>query len=62
MRAVQLKEALGSSSIETLNGREFYGEYLGVTDKMGTDVPNPVSHIVYSYATQLIELDEDGYG
>ena len=59
--AVQLKEALGSSSIETLNGREFYGEYLGVTDKMGTDVPNPVSHIVYSYATQLIELDEDGY-
>ncbi len=59
--ALKLKEALAGSTLAELNGREYYGEYLGVTDKMGADVPNPVSHIVYSYATQLVELDEDGY-
>jgi CO/xanthine dehydrogenase Mo-binding subunit len=57
---VQLKEALADTALDALGGREFYGEYLGVTDKMGADVPNPVSHVAYSYATQLIELNADG--
>jgi CO/xanthine dehydrogenase Mo-binding subunit len=40
--------------------RGFYGEYLGVTDPMGAEKDNPVSHIAYSYATHVVDLDEDG--
>lgn len=60
-RACQgLKAALAESGLEALNGREFRGEYLGKTDPLGADVPNPVSHIAYGYATQVCILDEDG--
>ena len=31
-----------------------------MTDKLGSDKPNPVSHIAYGYATHLVELNEDG--
>nr|WP_326126924.1 selenium-dependent xanthine dehydrogenase [uncultured Oscillibacter sp.] len=55
-----LREALAGAGLETLNGREFRGEYLGKTDPLGADVPNPVSHIAYGYATQICILDEDG--
>ncbi|MDO4267973.1 MAG: selenium-dependent xanthine dehydrogenase [Eubacteriales bacterium] len=47
-------------SLGPLEGREFYGEYLAKTDKMGADVPNPVSHVAYGYATQVCVLNEDG--
>lgn len=53
-----LKEAAGS--LEALEGREYYGEYFARTDKMGADVPNPVSHVAYGYATQLCILNDDG--
>lgn len=56
----QLKEALKGQTLEDLEGREFYGEYLAKTDKMGSDVPNPVSHVAYGYATQVCVLNEDG--
>lgn len=56
----QLKEALKGQTLEELEGREFYGEYLAKTDKMGSDVPNPVSHVAYGYATQVCVLNEDG--
>ena len=46
--------------IRDRNGREFRGEYLGKTDPLGADVPNPVSHIAYGYATQVCVLDDDG--
>ncbi len=59
--AAALKDALEGTTLDALNGQEYYGEYFGRTDKMGADVPNPVSHVAYSYATQLIELDENGY-
>lgn len=55
-----LKEALADHTLEELEGQEFYGEYSVITDKMGSDKPNPVSHIAYGYATHLVELDEDG--
>ena len=45
--ALKLKEALSGKTLEELNGTEYYGEYLGKTDKMGSDVPNPVSHVAY---------------
>lgn len=55
-----LRAALEEEGLSSLNGREFYGEYLGKTDPMGADVPNPVSHIAYGYATQVCILDEEG--
>ncbi len=55
-----LKAALEKEGLSSLNGKEFYGEYLGKTDPLGADVPNPVSHIAYGYATQVCILDEDG--
>lgn len=56
-----LKDALDKSgSLKALEGQSFLGEYTGVTDKMGSDKPNPVSHIAYGYATHLVELNDDG--
>ena len=54
-----LAKALKGKSLTDLEGQEFYGEYLGKTDPLGADVPNPVSHIAYGYATQLCILDKD---
>ena len=47
-------------SLAELEGKEYYGEYLAKTDKLGADVPNPVSHVAYGYATQVCILDEQG--
>ena len=52
-------EAKGSDkSLKDLIGQEFYGDYLAKTDPLGADVPNPVSHVAYGYATQVCILNE----
>ena len=56
----KLMEDLKERSLEELEGRDYVGEYLAKTDKMGSDVPNPVSHVAYGYATQVCVLNEDG--
>jgi len=63
VRAAKLVKAAmeQAGSLEALEGQSFLGEYEGVTDPMGSDKPNPVSHIAYGYATQVVELDEEGY-
>ena len=48
------------ADLEKLNGREFFYEYFEPTDKLGSDKPNPRSHIAYGYATNVAVLDEDG--
>jgi len=54
----KLKEELaGGKTLQQLIGQEFYGEYLAKTDPLGADVPNPVSHVAYGYATQMCILD-----
>lgn len=58
--ALKLCEDLKEHSLSGMEGKEYYGEYLAKTDKMGADVPNPVSHVAYGYATQLCALNEDG--
>ncbi|MBU9737015.1 selenium-dependent xanthine dehydrogenase [Diplocloster agilis] len=59
--ALKLKEALeAAGSLEALEGQLFTGEYLGKTDPMGSEKPNPVSHVAYGYATQVVILDEEG--
>ncbi len=54
----KLMEAKAGKSLADLKGQEFYGEYLAKTDPLGADVPNPVSHVAYGYATQLCILDK----
>lgn len=55
----KLMEAKGSDkSLKDLIGQEFYGDYLAKTDPLGADVPNPVSHVAYGYATQVCILNE----
>ena len=58
--ALKVKEALNGRTLDALNGQEFYGEFSGVTDKMGSDKKNPVSHVAYGFATQVVILDENG--
>ncbi len=43
-----------------LNGQSFLGEYSSETDKMNCGKKNPVSHVAYGYATQVVLLDESG--
>lgn len=47
-------------TLDKLNGREYLGEYTGITDKIGSDKENPVSHIAYGYATHVVLLDDNG--
>lgn len=57
----KLKLALdGGRSIDDLEGMEFFGEYSVKTDPLGAIKENPVSHVSYSYGTQVIILNEEG--
>ena len=56
----ELKQDLEKYALSELEGKEYYGEYLAKTDKMGSDVPKSVSHVAYGYATQVCVLNEDG--
>ena len=59
--AEQLRDALAEvDSLDRLEGREFFGEFSPPTDPMGTNKPNPVSHVAYSYGAQLVVLDGKG--
>ncbi|MCL2368343.1 MAG: selenium-dependent xanthine dehydrogenase [Oscillospiraceae bacterium] len=56
-----LKAELDSGkTLNDLIGREFYAEYYPETDPIGSDKPNPVSHVAYGYAAQVVTLDETG--
>jgi len=52
---VETKEAL-----RRLDGNEYYGEFKPETDPMGSDKPNPKSHVAYGYAAQVVELSDQG--
>lgn len=59
--ARQIRAELDSGKmLADLEGMEFYGEYRTETDAMGSDKPNPVSHVAYGYAAQVVLLDEEG--
>jgi CO/xanthine dehydrogenase Mo-binding subunit len=58
--ALKLKDALQPGGLAPLEGREFYGEYTGITDPMGSGKPNPVSHVAYGYAAVVAVLDSEG--
>ena len=60
LAALDLARDLEGMPLAALEGREYYREYSGVTDPFGSDKPNPVSHVAYSYATQVVLLDAAG--
>lgn len=59
--ALKLQQALYKSTLDDLEGHEFYGEYFGKTDPINSDKPNPISHVAYSYATHVVLLNEKGF-
>jgi selenium-dependent xanthine dehydrogenase len=60
--ALQLKAALEAAGgdLDRLEGREFFAEFSGLTDPMGSDKPNPVSHVAYGYAATVVILEDTG--
>ena len=56
--AGKLKKALQGKTLTDLEGQEFHGEYVAVTDPIGSDKTNPVSHVAYSYSAQVVRIDE----
>lgn len=54
----KLMDAKGDRPLSALIGEEFFGEYYAKTDPLGADVPNPVSHVAYGYATQVCILNK----
>ncbi|MDR0841751.1 MAG: selenium-dependent xanthine dehydrogenase [Christensenellaceae bacterium] len=53
-------DARHGRSLAEMDGEEYYGYYLAKTDALGSDKPNPVSHVAYGYATQVVILDDEG--
>ncbi len=57
--AAELDAAGGD--LAPLTGRSFHGEYVcDFTVPPGTEVDNPVTHLTFGWATQIVELDEAG--
>jgi selenium-dependent xanthine dehydrogenase len=54
------RRAAASFALAPLAGRQFAGEYEAVTDPFETDKADPVRHVAYSYACQLVILAPDG--
>lgn len=52
--------ARNGRALKDMEGEEFYAEYLAKTDPLGSDKPNPVSHVAYGYATHVAIVGEDG--
>jgi selenium-dependent xanthine dehydrogenase len=61
--AIQLAADLQTSTLEQLIGREYTGDYVcNFTTKPGTPeaLTNPTTHMTFSYATQVVILNDDG--
>ena len=54
-----IKKEPEGKTLKDLEGEEYYAEYLGKTDKLGSPLPHPVSHVAYGYATQLCVLNKE---
>jgi xanthine dehydrogenase molybdenum-binding subunit len=59
--ARQLAGALAESSLEELVGRRFHGEFIcDFTTAPNQNVEEPVTHMAFGFATQVVILAEDG--
>jgi len=60
--AAKLKAALEGSPLASLVGQEFTGEVrIDWTNPPGARVNRPVTHFAYSWATQVVILDDEGH-
>ncbi len=58
---IQLKEDLKSKSLSDLVGNVYKGQWAcNWTTKVGDDVDEIITHYSYSYATQIVVLNDDG--
>ena len=53
-----MEDRTAGKQLKDMKGKVYYGEYLAKTDPLGANVPNPVSHVAYGYATQMCVLDK----
>ena len=62
MAAVDLKKDLDAAGgdLRALEGKEYFAEFFDPTDKLGSDKPNPKSHVAYGFATHVVILDDAG--
>ena len=60
LKAAMDEEGITENDLDKLNGRVFEYEYFEPTDKLGSDKPNPKSHIAYGFATNVAVLDAEG--
>ena len=59
--ALALCEALQAASLEDLAGQEFAGEHVvDWTTPLAEGVADPLTHIAYGWATQVVILDDEG--
>jgi len=59
--AARLREAMTGAPLEALTGREFPGEFtVDWTNALEDDAPDPVTHLAYGWATQVVILDDAG--
>lgn len=59
--AMRLQTAMAEegATLLQMEGRRFEAEFTEPTDPMGSDKPNPVSHVAYGYAAQVVIVDEN---
>ena len=62
MAAVDLKKDMDevNGDLSKLEGKEYFAEFFDPTDKLGSDKPNPKSHVAYGFATHVVILDNEG--
>ena len=62
MAAAELKADLDGADgdLSALEGLEYSAEFFDPTDKLGSDKPNPKSHVAYGFATHVVILDDAG--
>ena len=62
MAAADLKKDLDAAGgdLRALEGKEYFAEFFDPTDKLGSDKPNPKSHVAYGFATHVVILDDAG--
>lgn len=59
--ALKLAGDLESAELDELAGREYYGEYVcDFTTKPDEQTDDPITHMTFSYATQVVILDAEG--
>ena len=58
--AKKLAVDLTQVKLQYLDGREYSGEYRGLTDSLQSASEAPVTHVAYSFGTQVVMLDETG--